>query len=61
MEGFLRAPLAPHHDACLITEYSYGGSVLIPTHPVNIPCGRKLEHPEKAQAKKNMWVSGFFL
>jgi hypothetical protein len=31
-------------------EHSYGGRVslkLIPTHPVNIPCGRKPEYPEK--------------
>jgi hypothetical protein len=40
-----------HHmtHICLITEHSYGrGSLgLIPTHPINFPCGRKPEYPEK--------------
>ena len=37
-----------HHGAQLRWKGQLGGGEgLIPTHPVNIPCGRKPEHPEK--------------
>jgi hypothetical protein len=51
VEGFLRAPLAAtlwlmsNHGAQLRWKGQLGANT--PTHPVNIPCWRKPEYPEK--------------
>ncbi len=34
LEVFLRAPLHPPYDSCLITEHSYGGGVSLELIPV---------------------------